>query len=77
VGVELPRQSDLVEAKSGVARRAVKRRQGVLAALMLGDSKRDPLLGLPLECAVTELGAKPRVTAQRCGRPRQNAQEVR
>ena len=45
-GVELAREGDLVEAEAGLARGALQRRERVLAALVLGDGERDPLLGL-------------------------------
>src|SRR5438270_682518 len=62
--VELAGERDLVEAESRLARGALERRQPVLAALVLGDAERDPLLRLERQRAVPELGAEAGVRAK-------------
>src|SRR5512132_79829 len=77
VGVELARERDLVEPEPGLARRALQGGERVLALLMLRDGKRDPLLRGPRQGAVAQLRAEAGVRAQRRGRSRQHADEVR
>src|SRR4051812_26427714 len=77
VGVELARQRDLVHAEAGVAAGALERRERVLAALVLRDRERDPLLGRVGERAVPELRAEARVGAQHGRRSGHHPDEVR
>src|SRR5215207_5555183 len=77
VRVELARERDLVHAETGVAAGALKRRERVLASLVLRDGERDALLGRVCQRAVAQLGAETRVRTQHRRRPGEHADEVR
>src|SRR5215207_2556344 len=76
VRVELARERDLVHPETGVAAGALKRRERVVASLVLGDRERDALLGRVCQRAVAQLGAEARVRAQHRRRPGKHADEV-
>src|SRR5215213_14425 len=77
IRVELARERNLIHAEPGVAAGALKRRERVLAALMLGDRQRDPLLGRVGQRTVAELGAEAGVGAEHRRRAGHDADEVR
>jgi hypothetical protein len=76
LGVPLAREGDLVDAQPRLARRARADGEPRPAAVVLGDGEADPLKGRERQAAVPELGAEPRVGAERDGRARQDAEEV-
>ena len=62
--VEVAGEGDLVEPQARLARGALERVQPVLAALVLGDRERDPLLRLERELTVPEL--RPEACVRAC-----------